>query len=163
MERELPAALPGLRAVSRGKKCIMQSLRRTINLYKNYRDLECVCYCIRTAQKASLCGQAAAGVPRSGDLQVKIGSEMQRIEYRSDFSPNARTRACCPRCGRAPRFLLVPSRRAARPQEPVVRCFPAVPKRGWALPEQNGPCDVCSGKPGRVLGMLAGKVAATDG
>lgn len=45
-------------------------------------------------KEVSPCGQAVPGVPRSRCLQVKIGSEMRRVECGSGFSPEAQARAC---------------------------------------------------------------------
>lgn len=98
-----------------GEEMYHAIVARTINLYKNHRDLECICYGIRTVQQASPCGQAGAGVPRRRRLQVKIRSEVRRRKAALAFPPKRGRERAPPQRLRAPRCLLVPPRRAARP------------------------------------------------
>lgn len=63
-------------------------------------------------RKASLCGQAAAGLLQSRYLQVKMGSEVWWMGYISESSPEVQMGV--PAVPRAP-CLLLPPRWAVRP------------------------------------------------
>lgn len=160
----------------------MQSLQRTINLYKNYKDLECICYCIQTARQVAWGGgQAVPGGP-GGTHRLTSG-----LRHSAGFV-SLRTGAAHPI---APSF---PQKHRDECLQPVVHkghpvfswCPPGGPRghrstwlRAWlgaglpslpagqgeacAVPRQTGLGRACSSKSARLLETWARKVAAGDG
>lgn len=78
----------------------MQSLQRTINLYKNYKDLECICYCIQTARQLAWGGgQAVPGGPggthrAEARRWLRLVGQEQHIQQLRLFPKSTEMSAC---------------------------------------------------------------------
>lgn len=157
----------------------MQSLQRTINLYKNYKDLECICYCIQTARQLAWGGRPCLRGPGAGTRRLTPGPRHSAgfVSRRTGAAHQI-----------APTF---PRKHGDECLQPVVReghpvsswCPPGGPRgrrsrwrSAWlgaglpslpagqgeacAVPRQKG---LCGTKSARLLEMWARKAAAGDG